>query len=417
MGGAKRHRAMRIAYLVNQYPKVSHTFIRREILALEAAGAEVSRFAVRRVSETLTDPVDEAELARTRVLLDAGPHGLAAALAACARSRPAAFARAARLALKVGHRSDRGQARHIAYLAEACLLLCWLESSGVQHVHAHFGTNSATVAMLCRELGGPPYSFTVHGPEEFDKATVLGLREKIERAAFVVPISSYGRSQLYRCCDHSQWPKMYIVHCGLDAQFLEGEPAPLVSKTRLVSVGRLSEQKGQLLLLEAVAELMRRGFDFELVLVGDGELREEMEARIAALGLAARVKITGWASSAEVRAYLESGRALVLPSFAKGLPVVLMEALALGRPVLTTYVAGIPELVSQGPDGCGWLVPSGSVEDLVDGMQRVLETPDDQLAAMGREGQRRVRLAHDASIEARKLLAAIQRHSGRAPVP
>lgn len=388
----------RIAYLVNQYPKGSHTFIRREIFGLEAHGVPVERFSIRPLEGRLVDVRDVEERARTRVLLEAGVLRVVGAALLCLVTRPLALARALALAVQVGWRSDRGLLRHLVYLAEACLLL--RELRGVDHLHAHFGTNPATVAMLCRVLGGPSFSFTVHGPEEFDKPDLLGLDEKIRRAEFVVSVSSFGRSQLYRRCAADLWPKVQVVHCGVDAAFLESPHVPVPATPRLACVGRLCEQKGQLLLIEAAARLAKDGVDFHLVLVGDGELREEIEARIVAHGLTDKVEITGWASGERVREELLAARAMVLPSFAEGLPVVIMEALALGRPVLSTYVAGIPELVL--PE-CGWLVPAGSVDALVEGMRAVLRATPAKLDAMGRVGRERVRARHDADRVTRRL--------------
>ena len=401
---------MHVAYLVNQYPKVSHTFVRREILALERQGVQVTRVTVRRVAEVLVDAEDLAEQARTHVLLDAGTAGLLFALCAMALRRPLRFARALSTALRLSVGSERGLLRHLAYLAEACVLVPLLAKQGATHVHAHFGTNSTTVALLCHVLGGPPFSFTVHGPEEFDKPLMLGLPEKIRAARFVVAISSFGRSQLYRYCAFAAWPKIEVVRCGVDAAFLAGEPAAIADTPRLVSVGRLSEQKGQALLVDAAALLAARGVQFELVLVGDGELRPALQARIAEHGLAERVRITGWADGARVRAELLAARAFVLPSFAEGLPVVLMEALALGRPALTTCIAGIPELVTE---QCGWLVTPGSVEALAAGMERVLQTPVGELQRLGQAGRARVQALHDVDTEAAKLRVLFERHAAR----
>jgi colanic acid/amylovoran biosynthesis glycosyltransferase len=392
---------MKLAYLVNQYPRVSHTFIRREILALEREGLEVARFSIRSSPEEVVDPADRAELDRTQVILAVGLHGLLFALLARLLLGPIALARAALLTARIGWRSERGMLRHLAYLAEACVLRGWLRAAGVTHLHAHFGTNSAAVAMLCSELGGPPYSFTVHGPEEFDKALLISLRTKIERARFVIAISNYCRSQVFRHCGHEHWPKVHVVRCGLDQEFLSAEPEPIPAAPRIVTVGRLNEQKGQLLLIEAAARLERRGIAFELVLVGDGEMRGELETTIAREGIAERVRITGWASNSEVRAQLSAARFMVLPSFAEGLPVVIMEALALGRPVLTTYVAGIPELVG---DDCGWLIPAGSVDAIAEGIERALTLDNLRIEALGRSGRARVRRHHDAEVEARTLL-------------
>ena len=182
---------MKLAYLVNQYPRVSHTFIRREIAALEKAGLEVARFSIRQSPEEVVDPADRAELARTRVVVAVGVAGLLFALFERLLRSPLAFVGAALLTLRIGWCSERGLLRHLAYLAEACVLLRWFRTAGITHVHAHFGTNSAAVVMLCRELGGPVYSFTIHGPEEFDKPLSISLRTKIERARFVVAISSF----------------------------------------------------------------------------------------------------------------------------------------------------------------------------------------------------------------------------------
>ena len=396
---------MKIAYLVNCYPRVSHTFIRREITALEQLGVEVQRFSVRREDGGLVDEDDHRELEKTRVILDIGLPRLVFVLIAAFALHPLRAWRALCVTCRIGLRSDRGLLRHVAYLAEASVLASWLKQSGAQHVHAHFGTNSTTVAMLCHMLGGPGYSFTCHGPDEFDKPLMIGLQDKIERARFVVAISSFARSQLYRRCGHAHWPKIHVVHCGLDEALLGADPAPLPARPRMVTVARLSEQKGQLLLIEAVARLVAEGIDCELVLVGDGELRAELEALSARRGLRDRVSITGWADATRVRAELEAARLFVLPSFAEGLPVVLMEALALGRPVLTTYVAGITELVS---DACGWLIPAGSVEALVDGLRAALATELAQLERMGRAGQARVREQHNAAVEARKLHALFE---------
>lgn len=399
---------MRIAYLVNQYPKVSHTFIRRELQALEASGVDVLRYSVRRVDEPLADPADRAELERTRFVLDVGPQGLAAAMAKQAAVRPAAFARASALAAKVGHGSERGLAIHGAYLGEACVLVDWMERDRVEHVHAHFGTNSATVAMLVEALGGPGYSFHVHGPEEFDKPQAISLGEKIERARFVCAISSYGRSQLYRWVGYAHWPKIHVVRCGVEPSFLEGDGRPFPAAPRLVSVGRLSEQKGQILLVEALGRVARDGIDFSLVLVGDGEMRGAVEAALARHGIADRVTITGWASGAEVREHILGARAMVLPSFAEGLPVVIMEALGLERPVLSTYVAGIPELVVPGRNG--WLVPAGSVEALAGAVREVLATPTETLAAYGAAGRAAVLERHDVRVTAASLRALLTQY-------
>jgi len=270
----------------------------------------------------------------------------------------------------------------------------------VRHVHAHFGTNSAEVAALVHELGGPTFSFTVHGPEEFDKARFIGLPEKIRRANFVVAISSFGRSQLLRLVDHALWKKIHVVRCGLAPEFYAG-PTTYSHAQELVCVGRLCEQKGQLLLIEAARHLAVSGTDFTLTLAGDGELRPSIESLISEYRLESKVQITGWISNDEVREHILRARALVLPSFAEGLPVAIMEAMALHRPAISTYVAGIPELVREGQNG--WLVPSGDVNALVQAIKACLRTPADTLKKMSDAAYQRVLEFHNLEIESRKL--------------
>lgn len=392
---------MRIAYFINQYPKVSHSFIRREILALERQGIEVQRIALRGWDGELQDNDDIAERSKTRYVLEDGVKGLLKPLLEVLRAQPRRFFSALWLALGMGRRADRGWPYHLIYLAEACRVVQWLQAFGAEHVHAHFGTNSTEVVMLANALGGPHYSFTVHGPEEFDKPQFLHIGEKVRRAAFVAAVSSYGRSQLYRWVAHAHWDKVKVVHCGLEAAFHAGPPVPVPAVPRLVCVGRLCEQKGQLLLLEAAQKLAAQGTTFELVLAGDGEMRAELETLIARYGLQGQVRITGWISSGQVREELLAARALVLPSFAEGLPVVIMEAMALRRPVLTTYVAGIPELVRPGENG--WLFPAGAVQELAAAMADCLGQPDEVLQRMGDAAHQRVLERHDIDTEAAKL--------------
>ena len=390
-----------IAYFINQYPKVSHSFIRREILALERQGFDVQRIALRGWGDAVADPEDLAEKGRTQYVLQGGLLRLVWATLCTLLQSPLRFWAALALAAKMSRHADRSLPYHLVYLAEACRMLPWLQLRGARHVHAHFGTNSTEVVMLVNALGGPGYSFTVHGPEEFDKPQFIHLGEKIRRSKFVVAISSFGRSQLYRWIEHTQWPKVQVVHCGLEAAFHNGPPLDPPDVPRLVCVGRLCEQKGQLLLVQALALLQQRGIPCELVLAGDGEMRSEVEALITRNNLQKQVRITGWISSAQVREELLAARAMVLPSFAEGLPVVIMEAMALRRPVLTTAVAGIPELVSQGE--VGWLFSAGAVDELADAMAQCLATPTAQLTAMGIAAHDRVLQRHSIDTEATKL--------------
>jgi glycosyltransferase involved in cell wall biosynthesis len=396
---------MRIAYLTTAYPSVSHTFIRRELLELERQVGEIARFAIRPTPYAIVDPDDAGEDAKTFRALSQPASRWARALARRAR-HPIAALRGLRKAVRLGVRSERGLGRHLAYFAEALLLLDEAERRGIQHVHVHFGTNPAAVAQIMRAMGGPPYSFTVHGPDELDAPLGLSLGSKIEDAAFVVAISSYCAAQLCRWVSRQHWDKIRVVRCTVGEEFF-GASQPIDPGSRtLVCVGRLAPQKGQILLVEAFADAVAAGADARLVLCGDGELRADIEAAARRRGVADRVRITGWISGEQVRRELLAGRALILPSFAEGLPMVILEAFALGRPVVSTWIAGIPELVRHGENG--WLIPAGSREAIAEAIAEVLRTPAEELARRAARGREAVRERHFTPTETARLAAHLR---------
>ncbi len=397
---------MRIAYLTTAYPSVSHTFIKRELLEMERELGEVSRFAIRHTAHDIVDPEDQREDAKTFRALAQPASRWARALLRRGVTKPKEMARGLRTAFQLGRRSQRGLSRHLAYFAEAILLVDEMKERSIDHVHVHFGTNPAAVAQIMRAMGGPSYSFTVHGPDELDAPIGLSIGRKIEDAAFVVAITNYCGAQLRRWVGHEHWDKIRVVHCTVgDEFFKEARPIDPESKT-LICVGRLSAQKGQLLLIEGFARAIEAGVDANLVLAGDGEMRGEIEAFVRRNGLEDRVRITGWISGEQVRTEILAARALVLPSFAEGLPMVIMEAYALGRPVLSTYIAGIPELVADGENG--WLIPSGSATEIASGIKRVMDTPTAALEEMAAKGREAVKANHYTPTETAKLIGHVR---------
>jgi colanic acid/amylovoran biosynthesis glycosyltransferase len=399
---------LRIAYLVNCYPAPSHSFVRREIGGVEAAGLTVLRYSIRPAPPALPDPRDAAERDLTTTVLAQGGIALIAAFFLEAITHPIGLMRAAGRAFAMARASWGSALRQLAYLAEAAWLCRDWRQRGVTHVHAHFGTNSAAVARLAHAWGGPRYSFTVHGPDEFDAPGAIDLGGKIADAAFVAGISSYGRSQLMRWSAPGDWQKIEVVRCGVERAFLEKAADPPDSAT-LCCVARLGPQKGLHILVEAVARVAPERPDLRVVIVGDGPLREQLEAQAATNGVSNHIHFAGVAGGEAVRQHLLDARAFVLPSFAEGLPVVLMEALALRRPVITTWVAGIPELVDS---AVGWLSPPGDVEALANAIRAALDTPVEQLAAMGDAGRDRVRAAHDADANGAQLAGLIRASAG-----
>jgi glycosyltransferase involved in cell wall biosynthesis len=391
---------MHVGYFINQYPAVPHTFIRREIRALEAIGITVVRYALKSLTADLSDKDDLAETQLTYLILKPTLSDLSGCLFMLLRRPQAAFA-VLRLAMKLGWRSDRGILRHFAYAAEATMLAYRCKLDGVMHLHAHFGTNSAAIALMAREFCKLPYSFTAHGSEEFEKAPLLSLDTKLRHAAFAVCVSSFGRSQLMRWSGPDQWSKIAVVHCGVDTAFLETPLTCPPPARRLVCVGRLGEHKAQLILIAAAQRLRDSGVHCEIVLVGDGPMRANVERAIRDYKLEGQVEITGWVSGDRVRREIIAARALVLPSFSENMPVAIMEAMALGRPVISTYIAGIPELVQPGKTG--WLVPAGDELALATAMKEVLTASVEQLETMGIAGRAHIAQQHDAVKEAIKL--------------
>lgn len=391
----------RIAYFTGYYPAISHTFIRREIQALEALGMTVIRYAIRMPPQELVDPDDMSEQKKTGYIIDGSIVKLLGCFIFTLLKQPIATIKVIQLAAIIGWHSDRGILLHFVYAVEATLLAHWCRRDAIKHVHAHFGTTPALIAMFAQHFSGIPYSFTAHGPEEFEKASLLSLDKKLQHAAFAVCVSSFGRSQLMLHSPPDQWQKIALVHCGVDSRFLEAAMVKPPLSPRLVCVGRISEQKAQLLLISAASRLRQIGVICEIVLVGDGPMRTLVEEAIRQAGLEGQIVITGWASGDRVKAQIMEARALVLPSFSENLPVAIMEAMALGRPVISTYIAGIPELVRPGVTG--WLVPASDEAALTEAMREALAAPVDQLAAMGIAARAHVLEHHDVLKEATKL--------------
>lgn len=398
----------RLAYLTSLYPAASHTFILREIAALRGLGLEVETCAIRKPGDEHLIGGEEREAA-------SGTHYLLASVRAdpllLLRAAGSALRRPKRLASSVGlaWRTARpglgGLARQAAYLAEALLLSRHLRSRGVTHLHNHFADPSASVAMLTSSLSGIPFSYTLHGPAELYEPQSWHLAEKTARATFVACISNFARSQAMYFSDPVHWNKLKIVHCGVlpdryDAPVPEGKPGDLGpdAPMRLLFVGRLTPIKGLRVLLEAFAAVHAARPNLSLTLVGDGDDRAHLERLAAPLGGA--VTFLGYRSQAEVARALGDADALVLPSFAEGLPVVLMEALAAGRPVIATRVAGVGELVEDGVSGL--LVHAGDVGGLGRAIRRLAEDPALRLR-MGQAGRRMVRAEFDVRVEAARI--------------
>lgn len=398
-----------VAYLTGEYPRVSHTFIQREVAALRELGVDVRTCSIRTTGAADRTGEEEREAARsTFYVLRAARNPLTlirAHLLALLRG-PRRYLAAFALAVRLAPPGAAALAWQMFYFAEAGVLADWMRRNGIGHLHNHFADSSCTVALLASHLSGVPFSFTMHGPTEFFAVERWRLDEKIARAAFVACISHFCRSQMMLFSSPDQWDKLHIVHCGIIPERY-GRDASRTSGKRLVFVGRLAAAKGVPVLVDAFREVLRRHPDATLTLVGDGPERPLIEARATEAGISDALEITGYLSQSAVADRLGEGDVFVLPSFAEGLPVVLMEAMASGLPVVATRIAGVSELVEDGVSGL--LVPPGDATALAGAICRLFGDAAlrERLAAAGRQT---VAAEFDGRIEAKKLRQLIFAH-------
>jgi len=415
---------MRIAYLASRYPAVSHTFIQREIAGLREQGVTIDTFAIRRAQpDEVLSRADEAEARATYALLPVRvTHLLRAHLRALVR-HPRGYKATLREALRLAPAGARGALWQGFYFGEAVLLWDRLRRRGAVHVHAHFANVASDVALLAtflgREAGEGPrsWSLTMHGSTEFYDVPGYRLAEKARTAAFVACVSDFTRSQMMLFLEEEQWPKLALVRCGVDPErFAPGvaasdEAAQGGGPVRVLAVGRLVGGKGFALLLDALHALVGRGHDVALTVVGDGPSRKHLHAQAARLGLGDRVEWVGALGQDEIRAAYARADVFCLPSFAEGVPVVLMEAMAMAVPVVATRIAGIPELIEDGASGL--LVTPARSDELADAIGRLVDDPALR-ARLGAAGRRAVVEGYDIgrwTAVLREILATATGHS------
>jgi glycosyltransferase involved in cell wall biosynthesis len=351
------------------------------------------------------------EREKTKYCLDNGGFGLFFGLVREFLFQPFVFLRELLCSVRAGTRNEFGYLRNFSYFVEAAYLMPMLRLEKVDHVHAHFASASTSVARIVHRLGGPSYSFTGHGRIMFDSPHSLNLMDKIAEATFVVGVCDYTAAQLKRWSPADQWAKIHVVRCTVADRFFDRAEAISDQNGHFVCVGRLSEEKGQLLLLKAFANLHEDFPDATCTFVGHGNLRNTLVAMASELGISNKVHFAGALDEKGVSAEILKSRTLIVPSFMEGLPVVIMEAFALGRPVIASCISGIPELVV--PSENGWLVPAGNEDRLESAMRSALTLSLDDLNNMGRHGMELVRQNHSVKTEAARLDRLFQCYSSR----
>jgi colanic acid/amylovoran biosynthesis glycosyltransferase len=363
-----------LAYLVSAYPAISHTFILREVAQLRALGHRIVTASINRPDRApgQMEPHERAEAEATYGVKQHGAAGALAALLFWLLHAPLALLATLRFGLRL-RSGSKAWWSGLAYAVEAAMVARWMRREGARHLHVHFGNAGASVGVLVKRLTACHLSYTIHGPDEFDEVQGQHLALKMREADAVVCISQFARGQLMRITDPAQWGKFRVCRLGVEPeQFRFGlrSPGPL---TRLLCVGRLTPAKGQILLVQALAQLRDAGLPFHLTLVGAGPDRARIESAIAAHGLGHAITLTGALTQNQVRQRFALADIFVLPSLAEGIPVVLMEAMSCGVPCVTTPVNGIPELVIH--DQTGLLATPGDVASLAARLRQLIEQP------------------------------------------
>lgn len=362
---------MKLAYLLSEYPTLGHTYLLREVRQLRSLGWDIQTISVRR-PETRPSPLSPAEsdeLNATWYILGSGIASHIASHVVTVLTRPMGYFRGLATAIRFARFHPRQAMLALAYFAEAVWLGHRLKKAEITHVHSVYST---TVALILQSIFDAHLSMTLHGPAEFTDPVGFAIAEKVRAAELVCSISYFGRSQIMLWSSPNDWHKLQVTPLGVNAAgwvtapFRE-KPSPF----ELIGAGRLVDIKGFPLLLDAVAELRKQGRDVRLTLAGDGPARQSLAEQARQLGIADRVVFAGWKNQDELRAMYRQSDAFVMSSFAEGVPVVLMEAMATGLPCVAPRINGIPELIRDGVDGL--LFTASDVAELVDATGRLMD--------------------------------------------
>ena len=391
-----------IAYLCSEYPAISHTFIYREIESLRKAGMIVHTASIHKPSNLKVMTSDEQmEAEKTFMVLSQPIPLILSAHLHCLRKSPLGYLRMAGGAIKLLTKGPKSPVKALAYFAEAGILLQWLHSLGISHIHEHFANPTAIVAMLMKIYGGINYSLSVHGPDIFYRVDSAMLEEKVKEAAFIRCISHYCLSQIMRISEPAKWDKFHIVRCGVNPDLYSVREEPHNPIPNILCVGRLVPAKGQHILLEACRVLKQEGLQFKVTIIGEGPDSSSLEQFTTINNLKDIVTFTGVLGQNTVRDYYDKADIFVLASFAEGVPVVLMEAMAKEIPVISTRITGIPELIEHEHDGL--LATPGDADDLARQIRKLLKNPELR-CVFGRAGRKKVISLYNQHINNKQMV-------------
>jgi colanic acid/amylovoran biosynthesis glycosyltransferase len=380
---------VKVAYIMSRFPKLTETFVLFEMMAVEALGAEVEVFPLLRTREKAVHAEAAPFVARAHFHRFLSIAVLRANLRLLCR-RPAACLGVWWEALSATWRSWNFFVGAIVFLPKAIVFASEMERLGIDHIHAHFANHPALAALVVHRLTGIPFSFTAHAHDIHVDRTMLAA--KVESAAFVATIADFNKELIVGACGGRFRDKVHVIHCGVDPQAFarQGEAH---ERLQIACVASLEPVKGHRYLVEACRRLRDRGVAFTCQIVGDGTLRRAVAQQVAANSLRDCVTMCGPRTRAEVAQILGASDVAVLASAPltngkqEGIPVILMEAMAAGLPVVATKTGGIAELVE--PDVSGLLVEPGDAAGLADAIE-TLARDGARRAAMGQQGRRRI---------------------------
>ncbi len=402
-----------LGYLVSQYPAFSHTFILREVRRLRELGFSIDVASINasdRRPEQLTAEEGE-EYAKVYYVKDHGIVGALRTNLTTLLTRPIAYLRGFVFAWRLGGWDLKKLIYSGFYFIEAVMIGQWMTRKNVHHLHVHFATPASTVGLITRQIFPISLSITVHGPDEFYDAPGYRLTEKIIGADFLYCIGFYARSQLMKLSPPAHWHKFEVSPLGVDPNLFTPRPfRKNPSPFEVICVGRLVPAKGQHILVTAIAHLVRAGRDVRLRLVGDGPDRVSLEQQVSTLELNKHVIFEGAVNQDRIRTLYTGADLFALASFAEGIPVVLMEAMAMEIPCVTTFITGIPELIRHGEDGL--LVAPSDEEGLAQAIALLMDDAE-QCHRLGMAGRQRVMEKYDLKHNTERLATLFRHRLGK----
>lgn len=407
-----RRTGLKVAYIMSRFPKLTETFVLYEMIAVQREGVQVEAYPLLREKAEVVHPdaVPFVEAAHFQPFLS---FPILRAQLYFLRRKPVEYLRTLWTLLRANWGSFRFFTGVLGIFPKSVLFAYQMKAENIDHVHAHFASHPAAAAFIIHRLAGIPYSFTAHGSDLHRDRHMLC--EKVAEAAFVVAISDYNRELIIEECEGNFRDKIIVIHCGVDTNVFSDQTGVIASRNgkhpfTIVCVGTLHEVKGQAYLIEACANLRKKGLDFVCHFVGDGQDRPALMGLVEQEGISANVRFHGQQTRERVAQLIREADVLVAPSVPtsdgrrEGIPVVLIEAMSSGVPVIASRLSGIPELVVH--EQTGLLSTPRDAASITNALERYYRDPALR-KQLGQAGRQKVAEEFDLYKNAAKLIQHI----------